>query len=659
MTSESHSAFEDVTDEPDGASHSPVAVPSWAVSLVLHVAVLLALALVVLDPPPKPLERLVLTQPPFEEPSLIETVDVAVSDAPPEAIGAEGDQGSEAPEMVAPEIAEVPIAEIESVSDVASDIQIEPLSVLPTSLTISKPLVVKGTISGVGTSGAAGAVDRLAAEINGYLEQRSKETKIYWLFDQSVSLAGQRKDIADRLERVFDELGVSHGGPTSKRLSHVVVGFGKDVTPITKKPTHDCSEVVEAIRSIAIDESGIERTFTAIMKAAQDARISRTSVPKKNVLIIAFSDEVGNDEQDADKTSEFCRRLGIPVYVVGVPAPFGQRQVKMKFVEPDPQYDQSEGWAVVEQGPETLYPEVVRIVSGAFAHDAIDSGFGPFSLSKFCAATGGLYFAVHANRETVGRVSDRAVAPMAAQLRRFFDSEVMRFYAPEYRTAAEIDQMLQSNQAKRALVDAARASVIHPMESPTMIFPRKDDAELVRLLGLAQRDAAVLQTKIDAAHATLAKGLTDRSKIKEKRWQAGYDLAMGRVLALKVRTYAYNSMLGGAKSGKKFTNPDSDTWRLVPSNDLAALDSPTQKLAKQAREFLERVIAEHPGTPWALLAADELETPLAYAWEERHTGVNEKDRPGDGNANPNRSRPKDDQKRKLAPPKPRRDLKNV
>ena len=239
-----------------------------------------------------------------------------------------------------------------------------------------------------------------------------------------------------------------------------------------------------------------------------------------------------------------------------------------------------------------------------------------------------------------------------------FRSQVMRNYQPNYESAAEIDQMIRQNRAMAALVDAGKASEVSPMESPTMTFPRKDDAELVRLLGLAQRDAALLLTKVDGIHATLQKGLPDRPKLKEKRWQAGYDLAMGRVLAMKVRADAYNNMLAQAKTGMKFENPGSDTWELVMADDLSGADLQIQKMGKQAREYLERVVAEHPGTPWALIAADELETPLGYRWEERHTGV-EKDKVGDGNGNAMPSKPRDDKKRNLAPPKPKRDLKNV
>jgi hypothetical protein len=345
------------------------------------------------------------------------------------------------------------------------------------------------------------------------------------------------------------------------------------------------------------------------------------------------------------------------VFVVGVPAPFGRREVRMKFVEFDPKYAADEQWAVVEQGPESLYPEFVDVRPKNSPDEPIDSGFGPFSLSKLCAETGGIYFAVHANRGVRGRVSDSATAAMSSQLRYFFDSKVMRDYRPDYLPHAQIDKMLAANKAKASLVEAAKAAQLSPMDAPTMRFPREDDGKLALLLGEAQKKAAVLEPKIDQLYGMLAAGLPDRAKIasEEKRWQAGFDLAFGRVLALKVRTNAYNIMLAQAKSGMKFKNPKNDTWILNPSDDVSQVGSQTERLAKQADEVLRRVVAEHPGTPWAQMAAEELRNPLGYSWEETYTGVNAP-KPGNGNGNPNQS---DDKKRMLAPPQPKRDLKKI
>ncbi len=505
----------------------------------------------------------------------------------------------------------------------------------------------------MGETGASGAVDRLTLEIAASLEQRS--TVVCWVFDQSVSLAGQRKEIAGRLERVFDELGLAGAEVKDHELLNLVFAYGQKVTPVVKEAVRETSGVVEAIESIPIDESGVEMTFTAIAEAAKAAKQMRISAAKRNVMIICFTDEVGNDQQYADQVAAFCRAQAMRVYVVGVPAPFGTREVKMKFREFDPKYDNDVQWAVVEQGPETLYPELVRVRSGSDADEPIDSGFGPFSLSKLCAETGGIYFCVHANRNASGRVSDGEVADMSSRLRYFFDSTVMRNYRPDYQSAAKIDKMLASNRAMKSLVEAARSSQVGPMDSPRRVFPRQDDGALALLLSEAQKKAAVLQPKIDAIYGILAAGLPDRDKIDEKRWQAGYDLAMGRVMALKVRTDAYNIMLAQAKAGMKFKNPKNDTWRLEADDDISAVGSQTEKLAGQSLMFLKRVVNDHPGTPWAKMAADELRQPLGYRWDESYTGVNAP-KMGDGGGGGN---PADDRRRMVAPPKPKRPLKNL
>ncbi|MSR27717.1 MAG: VWA domain-containing protein [Planctomycetaceae bacterium] len=660
----SHITADGEPEGPDDGAMETAAIlsrdlPALAASLVLHVVLLLVLALAGVATPPPTRPSVTVIETPLERDEEIDLTpqEMIVSDMPEETGAAGEDQSADVAQSLAPVLDTVSMTPVEASPELVGDIQVDPLDALPTATEIDQAIVVRGAV-GATTSGAAGAVDRLTAEIDASLQQRP--TVVVWVFDQSVSLSAQRKDIASRLERVFQELGADRSQRHRPDLQNLVVAFGKNVSLVTKKPTDDVAEVIRAIDAVPVDDSGVEMTFAAIRSAADSARIYRTSAPKKNVMIVAFTDEVGNDQQLADQTAQHCRKLGIPVYVVGVPAPFGMREVRMRYVEFDPKFDagEDEQWAVIEQGPETLFPEVVRVRSGAREDEAIDSGFGPFSLSKLCAETGGIYFRVHPNSGERGRVTNQMVAPMAAQIRYFFDPDVMQTYQPDYVSAAKLQQDIAANEAKRALVEAARSTEIQPMESPVMTFPRRDEPSLAGLLSEAQKAAAKAQPRIDAIHATLTAGAAGREAIKERRWQAGYDLALGRVLAAKVRTDAYNQMLAQAKLGMKFQDEKSDTWQLEPSDEVT-VGSQTEKLSKQASELLERVVHDHAGTPWAQLAATELRTPLGYRWTERFTGVNTPQMADAGNNINVPAPPTDDQKRKLGPPKPKRNLKNL
>jgi len=608
-------------------------VLAFLASLSVHVFVLVFLACVFSSSAKRERVPLVIQSPVAEEEiELTAPEEIVVSEEQMEP-GTEGFDGSDIPQSFSPVFSDLAPVSLENGIDLPVDHSSE---IIPAQDLVAN---VGPGGSEASAKGSEGAMDILAAVIDSHLEQRP--TVVCWLFDQSVSLVAQRKDIASRLDKVF--LQVNNPG-----LRNMVVSFGEKINFVVKSPTKESEVVVDAIESIPVDDSGAEMTFSAIMAAAESAKQIRSS--KNNMMIVVFTDEVGNDVGLCEKTAQYCRNVGVSVYVVGIPAPFGTNEVKIKYMEFDPKYSQDVTWAVVNQGPESRFPEFVRLSND----DAVDSGFGPFHLSKICADTGGMYLRVHANSGSKGRVSDEETAPLASSLRMFFDPDVMRGYRPDYGSPERLEKEIKSNQAKKALVMAASENAATPIKSPQLMFPKKDEGSFVELLSEAQKASAKVQPMIDKTCGILLAGLSDRDKIEERRWRAGYDLSLGRLLAAKVRADAYNFMLAKAKGGLKFEDKNSDTWELVPSDELS-VGSQTEKIAKQAKTLLEKVVAEHSGTPWAYYASEDLKIPLGYEWVERHTGVNKKDMPAGGN-NPPAPR-KDDQKKMLAPPK--RNLKNI
>jgi hypothetical protein len=142
--------------------------------------------------------------------------------------------------------------------------------------------------------------------------------------------------------------------------------------------------------------------------------------------------------------------------------------------------------------------------------------------------------------------------------------------------------------------------------------------------------------------------MTVREREESPRWRAGYDLAMGRVLAQKVRTETYNAMLAKAKRGMSFEDPSNNTWVLEPSNEIS-VGSKWEREAETARQLLRGVVEEHSGTPWALLARRELDVPIGWAWKEEFTDLSPppQRRPGNNNNNNNPPPPQDEQRRML------------
>ncbi|MFN0021165.1 MAG: vWA domain-containing protein [Pirellulaceae bacterium] len=620
--------------------------PAFIVSLLTHLAIVVALGLTPLVVRNNQVTLTVVSVPETEE-----VVELKVpeefyfADQPSQEVGANSVQGESMALSEAPIISEVSV--IPSHHEILPEVEVANVEInnaieVATGLHYNANMAVKGA-AGEGTTGAVGAIDRLTHEILLSLEER--KTLVVWCFDSTASLIPQRNAIHDRFDKIYEELGIieAAGNKAFKKhedepLLSSIVAFGNNVELVTKKPTSSLSDLKSAVKGIKNDDSGNENVFRTVYEVAKNYANLRYAPPggqpERNVMIVVFTDEAGSDQIGLDETVKLCRRHTMPVYVVGVPAPFGRKETQMKWVDPDPKYDQSPKWGVVEQGPESLAPERIKLNFSGSKEDelAIDSGFGPYSLTRLCVETGGIYFAVHPNRDVRRAVSRQETQAFSSHISQFFDPEVMRRYRPDYVSTTEYQKRVSSNKARFVLVEAAKMSQLDQMGSPNLRFVKSDEAAFATALSEAQQEAARLEPKINQLYEVLRTGESDREKEDTPRWQAGYDLAMGRVLAVKVRTEAYNAMLAAAKRGLKPKDPKNNTWTLKPADEIS-VGSQLAKLGERARMYLNRVVKDHPGTPWALLADKELKDPVGWVWVDSFTDLAPRKMGDGGNGN--------------------------
>lgn len=638
-------------------------------SLLVHLSIVLWLAMVPLAIEMDEEAVVIVSDPPVYEQEEIEFIDeITYSDVPQVEVGANS--------LAKAEMAEASAELFAEVSEIPKPLDLEPTDLGEIMVNkmfdqavapLDKLTEQKGKV-GQGTEGASGAVDRITFEILKAMEDQP--TLVVWLFDQSGSLHRQRAEIRDRFDRIYTELGIAkdNGAKGFRRdedlkdepLLTSIVGFGSQVKLYTEEPTADLEEIKSVVQNIDVDSSGQEKVFTAISSAADQykslmrKRGDRGSLRK--VMFVVVTDEKGDDENLLENSITTCRKWGIPVYVIGVPAPFGQQHTLVKYVDPDPKYDQTPQWAQVDQGPETFLPERVQMgFSANFQEEPkIDSGFGPFALTRLCYETGGIYFTVHPNRNVSRRVRRGEVSAFASELEYFFDPVAMAPYRPDYVSSRDYVDQVKSSPLRQSLVMAAQATPAVGLQRPRTRFVRSEEPQLVRDLTVAQQDAAKLEPRLFALAETLKPGLKQRDNETSPRWRAGYDLAMGRVLAQKVRTGTYNAMLAKAKRGMPFKEPKNNTWVLESSREIS-VGSKWEAEADLARDLLQTVVNEHPGTPWELLASRELDADFGWTWKEEFTDLTPTpQRMGNGNNNNNPRPPKDDEAQmiKRAPKRP-------
>ncbi|GAA4428354.1 vWA domain-containing protein [Bremerella cremea] len=443
-------------------------------------------------------------------------------------------------------------------------------------------------------------VDRLRTEIASSID--FAPTLIVWVVDATQSASEMRQSWSTAAKQLYSDFQANGlpGGKASDSLSTAVVAFGEK-TIILQDPTTDLAAVVSKVgTAIPTDNSGKENTF-ATLSQVFDTFGPVKQKESRELLVVVVSDEAGDDWMQVDAVTEKANALGARVYAIGVPAPLGRKRPEVAAQE-----TRSDGMPAMLQGPETRYSQRVdmKFSSGGFGGDDVDSGYGPFSLGYLTNKTNGAFL--------ISRL--RSSQWPGSSMR--FDDETMRKYPPQYLTEAQYQAKLAENKALAALDRAAQQGQVEAMTYPASQFIVEDEARLKNALDGAQRTAARLEPLVNAIYDPLAEGEKDRDKITDKRWQASYDLALGRAAAAKARTDGYNQMLAILKGGRKFEDPSHNTWKLEPADTLEEAGSRLEKTRLQAKEYLERIIKEHPDTPWAYYAEKELETPIGWKWAE-------------------------------------------
>lgn len=461
----------------------------------------------------------------------------------------------------------------------------------PERAMLTQAVTTQGTTEQPG--GVEGAVDRLTHEIASSLRER--KTLVVWLFDVSPSLHKRRAAIASRVENVYSQLNAM-SVDSDKALKSAVAVFGEGFKVVTDEPLDETPALVKAVQSIKSESSGKENVFGAVIATVNKYMNYRTKM-HRNVMVVIVTDEAGSDVQNLDKAIALAKRYGIRCYVVGDSAPFGRRIVEEPFILEDGE----NVIGVMERGPESRYQEYLKLSFWGISDyglENLSSGFGPYALTRLCAETNGLFF-----------ITDQVKGPA-------LDTQAMRNYQPDYRSTQAIDEDIRTNRAKRLLVELAEKNKDLDIPLPQLTFAAQNDTVLRQGLDQAQRPMADFDYKVDAMLKFLEAGEKERAKITEPRWRAAFDLAMGRLLALRVRGFGYNSMLAEMKvAPKKFERQGSNQWRLVASREITS-GANVKKLANRATEYLKRVVDEHPGTPWEKIAERELSQPLGWEWKE-------------------------------------------
>lgn len=476
-----------------------------------------------------------------------------------------------------------------------------PVYDIPEGLEVNDTVVVKGT-TGEAMVQLESALDRVTWEI----AQNMKERKVLvvWLLDGSASLTKQREVIANRLERIYGELGALQDVGQIPRLSRPlitgVVSYGGRTNFLTREPTHKFEDVKNAVMNTPLDETGVENIFTAVWQV-MDVWGKYRVTNGRRIMVITVTDESGDDFSMHEKAIAKCRHYGAKSYVIGPSAVFGKRKGFVPYTAPE---NGQEYRLPVDLGPETPMFENLSMpfwFEGP-QFEYLSSGYGPYALARLVKETGGVYFTTNmttmAGLQTVGKYETHELKP----------------FEPDYSfgTPETYQRDLMQHPLRFACVQAAQLSRTNKPEGSPQLSVVVSPANFRQSATTLQQTVAISQLFIDNIMAAFP---PDVHKLYDteasQRWRMTYCLTYGRLLAMKVRSLEYNFACASIKNNMSEQDIGPGTARLVfrPSAEINFANQ-AKRMAAQATELLQRCVDEAPGTPFSVMAARELRHPL-------------------------------------------------
>ena len=458
------------------------------------------------------------------------------------------------------------------------------------------------------------AMDRITQEIMWHLDKGP--VLVVWCFDQSNSMKDDQREVRDRIDKVYSELGIGEvdsGGA----LVTAVTSYGDGFNVHTKQPTSIRADIRDAIDAVPVDETGVEKMCQAVA-ASIDGYREFAKRSRRQMMLVLVTDESGdrqNNDQFLEQAIGVAKEARCKIYTLGREAVFGYPYVHIRHIH---HQTKRPHWIPIDRGPETGFVEQLQTDGFHRRYDAFPSGFGPYEQTRMARETGGIFFMLPSLESALVRGEKRR-----------YELEAMRAYNPDIRSRQEVFEDRDKYPLRTLLWKVI--TDLNPYNKQLSrivelrihyIIPQQDPVEFKRQVAENQQKAVMLLNYLAEAEKALADGKRLRDDEPSPRWQANYDLIYAQTIAYQARIYEYGVYLQAVIDGKeKLEYPMTRQRKSMDSSQMITerivhYDIGTRKkilVAEKSQPYIDRstellkaIITDHPGTPWAARAQWEL-----------------------------------------------------
>ena len=452
--------------------------------------------------------------------------------------------------------------------------------------------------------GVGPALDQIAREILRHLQQH--KLTVIWLFDESESMKDDQKAIREKFSRVANELR-ANVDPKQKNppLTHAIVGFGGGVHVELEKPTANIDLIGRAIDHLRVEPSGVENTMAAVRTTIE--HYSGLIRKDHKLLIVMVTDESGDDGGYVEEARQAAVSKGVPIYIIGRQSLFGYSLARLLYIDP---VTKDHYWPTIHRGPETAAVEMLQWDGLHDRWDEQPSGFAPYELARLAKASGGIYFLLPSEENMRVRQREKA-----------YSTELLKEYVPSYESRVVYNEKRARSDLRRTLYEIIVLTKGFPYRKHFSVLPPEMIQQATEEFPKVTERLNIL-IQIEARLRALKKA---RDREPEKRWQAHYDLMLGQVVAHQIIAYEYRALLkemvANPPTPSRLPSPEMTVvWDVNHAQKSLAPKAETEKKYAEATKLLKQVIADHPRTPWADLAQDELNRGFSVKRDEwRHS----------------------------------------
>ncbi len=466
------------------------------------------------------------------------------------------------------------------------------------------------------------ALDQITQEILWMMEK--EPVLVIWCFDQSESMKDDQKEIRERIEHFYTQLGVV-SKDVEDRLTTAVTSYGANFGVHTPRPTSDRNEIRAAIDNVPIDPSGEEMMCQAVARSLALFRSYALKTGRK-VALILVTDESGNRE-DNDRFLEQAiveaKAARSRVYVLGREAVFSYPYAHIRWIHPQTKHHH---WIRIDRGPETAFVEQLQTDGFRRRHDAHPSGYGPYEQTRLARETGGIFFLLPSIESDLVQGEKRRYA-----------LDAMRPYQPDLRTRMEIISDRDDSHFRSTLwkviydLNPYDPNISKVIEMRMEFAP--DLPTFAKQARQEQAKAVVYLQYLARAEEEVAKLQPLREREAKPRWQANYDLLYAQLIAYQARIYEYGSALEEFLQkpklvpATKLPNLRHTHWDIGTRKELLT-EAKSRPYIDRASSLFQQIIEEHAGTPWAARAEIELRRGFGIRIVEQYEGPSPSIPPG-------------------------------